>query len=318
MVDAFVVWLINLVGELNAFVASLGIFASGGANKIPYKVDLGTAMADPTAGWLRLNSAAQNAATAMVVDVIGADTIDYTTLLSTFGASTSAVLGTIRIERIGDASKFLVFNLTAVTTPAGYRQFTIVCVGYSSANPFVQGDQVVLSFDRTGDKGLKGDTGDPGSVSLLASYTVGAAVAQIDFLNLFTDTYSKYVIDVDGMSPSAVASLQLYMATGGAVDNGANYSNMTSDGASGSTSSAPLLSAAALSTTSAVTGTFEIRSARSATTKKVIGFRGRLGLMTSYTEGGYTSSAPISGFRLNFSASANISAGTVRVYGFKA
>lgn len=142
--------------QANATAASMNTAASGNANKIPYKIDLGTTMADPTAGWLRFNSATQNAATSMVVDVIGSDNIDYTSLLYTFDDSTSLVLGEIRVEKQGDASKFLVFNLTAMSTPSGYRQFTVSCVGYSTASPFAQADPIVLSFTRSGDKGDMG------------------------------------------------------------------------------------------------------------------------------------------------------------------
>jgi hypothetical protein len=153
---AMVLALKNMIVQLRAFLAAVGILVSGSANKIPYRVDLGTAMTDPTAGWLRLNNATQNAATAMVLDVIGSDNIDYTSLLGTFAASTNPVLGTLRIEKQGDATKFLVFALTAVTTPAGYRQLTATCVQSSAANPFVQGDMVTLSFSRSGDKGVAG------------------------------------------------------------------------------------------------------------------------------------------------------------------
>jgi hypothetical protein len=142
-----------LASQINATEASMGIAAAGGANKIAYKVDLGTTMADPTAGWLRLNNTTQNLATAIVVDVISSDNGGYTELLNTFDDSTSSVLGQIRIEKMGDATKFLVFNLTAMTTPSGYRQFTVACVGFSAASPFIQGDQVALSFQRNGDKG---------------------------------------------------------------------------------------------------------------------------------------------------------------------
>jgi hypothetical protein len=142
--------------QLNALEASIGIIAGGSANKIPYRVDLNTTMADPVTGWMRLNSATQNAATAIAIDVVGGDSVDYTSLIGTFTGSTSAVLGQIRIEKQADASKFLVFALTAMTTPTGYRQLTVVCIGYSSASPFAQGDPVVFSYSRTGDKG---DTG---------------------------------------------------------------------------------------------------------------------------------------------------------------
>jgi hypothetical protein len=154
---AMVLALKKMVTQLRTFLSTIGIIAGGSANKIPYWVDLSsTTMADPGAGKIRLNNAAQNAATALALDLLGSDTVDYTGLLGTFGASTSPVLGQIRIEKLADASKFLLFNLSAVTSPSGYRQLTVVCVQSSSATPFVDGDAVVLSFSRTGDRGLQG------------------------------------------------------------------------------------------------------------------------------------------------------------------
>jgi hypothetical protein len=153
---AMVVALKNMVVQLRAAIASFNIALAGSANKIPYTIDLGTTMADPGAGFLRLNAATQNAATAIALDVIGGDAIDYTGLLASFALAANPVLGTLRIEKQGDASKFLVFSLTAMTTPTGYRQLTVACIGYSSASPFAQGDPVVLSFSRAGNQGAAG------------------------------------------------------------------------------------------------------------------------------------------------------------------
>jgi hypothetical protein len=212
---ALVLALKTMVVQIRAAIASIGIIAGGSANKIPYRIDLNTTMADPVTGWMRLNSATQNAATAMAIDIVGNDSVDYTSLISTFTGPTSAVLGQIRIEKQADASKFLVFALTAMTTPAGYRQLTVACIGYSSANPFAQGDPVVFSYSRTGDKGDPGATGfakfsdrkaagTGGGTSLQApgaynvrtlnttdANTFGATLAS----NAFTLPAGKYVIE---------------------------------------------------------------------------------------------------------------------------
>jgi hypothetical protein len=199
--------------QINATEASMNISAAGGANKVPYKVDLGTTMADPTAGWLRLNSATQNAATAIVTDVVGSDNIDYTNLLNTFDDSTSTTsLGQIRIEKAGDASKFLVFSLTAMTTPAGYRQFTVACVAFSAASPFAQADQVVLSFQRTGDKG---DTGSAATFPILyvreeqPSGTASSSAGAFGVVQCVLNT-----VKVNEISGASLASNQVTLPAG--------------------------------------------------------------------------------------------------------
>lgn len=157
--DAFIAWLIGAPAQFDALAASLNSLAAGSANKLAYTIDLSsTTMADPGAGKLRFNSATQNTATALALDVVGSDTVDYTALIGTFSASTSTVLGTLRLEKAADPTKYLLFNVTALTLPTGYRQLTVTCTASSAASPFVANDAVLLSFSRTGDKGDTGST----------------------------------------------------------------------------------------------------------------------------------------------------------------
>jgi hypothetical protein len=153
------------IAALNAAIASFNSALAGNAYAMLYNVDLSsTADADPGAGKLRFNNATQNLATVLRADVVSADTTDYIKSLDTFDASTSTVKGTIRIVKVGDARKFLVYNVSARAAPAGYRNITVTPVDSSAANPFVNGEQVLLFFQRNGDKGDKGDQGDPGTL----------------------------------------------------------------------------------------------------------------------------------------------------------
>ena len=150
---------------MNAAIASFNGALAGNAYAIPYTVDLSsTADADPGAGKLRFNSATQSAATVLRADLVGADTADYTKSLDTFDASTSTIKGTIRIVKVGDARKFLVFNVTARSSLTGYRNITVTPADFSAASPFIHDEQVLLFFQRTGDKGDKGNQGDPGTL----------------------------------------------------------------------------------------------------------------------------------------------------------
>jgi hypothetical protein len=151
---AMVLALKMMVTQLKAAIASLNTWLAGGAYAIPYTVDLSsTADADPTAGKLRFNAASQNTATMLFADLIGNDTVDYTSILDQFDASTSAVKGQIRIVKQGDPAKFLTFDVTARTAVSGYRKLTVTNTGGSAASPFAANDPVLIKFTRTGDKG---------------------------------------------------------------------------------------------------------------------------------------------------------------------
>jgi hypothetical protein len=160
-VDAFITWLINFVSELVALVAGLNTLAAGGAYSIPYKLLYGTGDIDPGTGNMRLNNATQNAATVLRLDTSSSAGIDVLGLLNDFVASSSTVTGTIRLQKIGDPSKWLTFNVTGMTQMTGYVNVSVVNRGGSAANPFSDTDPVMLFFQRTGDKG---DTGSAGSL----------------------------------------------------------------------------------------------------------------------------------------------------------
>jgi hypothetical protein len=149
----------NLTVELPAFISALSTIASGGAFDIPFKFSATTTAGDPGAGFLRLNSGSISTVTAIYADVVSSDTKDYTALLDTMGASTSTVLGTIKLIKLNDPTKFAHFRLTVLTTQTGYRQLTVTPTAYSDAMPFQLNDIVLFRFFQTGDRGSIGPAG---------------------------------------------------------------------------------------------------------------------------------------------------------------
>ncbi|MFC5551753.1 hypothetical protein [Massilia aerilata] len=173
MVDAFIAWLINFVTELNAFIASLNSLAAGGAYAIPYTFDSSSVMADPGAGKLRLGNPAQNASVYAAINLTSASGAAVSGLLNGFGDSTSAVKGSLRLTKVGDTSKWLVFDITNVSAVNGYKLLTLTPRDSSSASPFANGDAVILHFQRTGDKGAAGDLIAP-TIYVREEYASGA------------------------------------------------------------------------------------------------------------------------------------------------
>lgn len=146
----------QLVSEINATEANMSAYAAGGAYAIPYTFDAATTADDPTPGKLRLNNAAQSSATALHLDLASSATQDVSALLDQLDASTSAVKGKLRLVRVADPDNWLTFDVTARTSLTGYRTLTISNGTGSVASPFVNGDSLVMLFQRTGDKGEMG------------------------------------------------------------------------------------------------------------------------------------------------------------------
>jgi hypothetical protein len=207
----------------NDLAANMTAAAAGGAYALSYTFDPTTADADPGVGKLRLSSATQNAATVLRLDTTSGGS-DVSSILDTFDASTGQTKGAIRLTKMGDPSKFLLFNVTARTAPTGYRNISVVNTGGSSASPFVNGDTLMLFFQRAGDQGAAGSltqvlwvsdekaSGTHGGDGVSATYVVrtlntvkknsitGAAVAS----NQITLPAGTYRLDV--IAPAAVPS----------------------------------------------------------------------------------------------------------------
>lgn len=149
--------IVNIANNIKSYVATA---LNGGAITIRYTFDSTITDADPGAGKLRLSSATQNTSTVIRTDVLDSTSVDWTAILDTLDSSTSTVKGEIRLAKINDATKWLLFQLTARATPSGYRNFTVTCTGSSSANPFVNGDQLLMTYTRVGDKGNTGPQGN--------------------------------------------------------------------------------------------------------------------------------------------------------------
>lgn len=150
----------RFVTEGNAMAAQMTAAANGGGFTIGYVFSTTTTDADPGAGNLRLSNATQNVSTTIRADLTDVGATDWSSVLDTFDDSTSTVKGQIRLTKLTDGTKWLAFNVTAVASPSGYRNITVANIGSSAASPFSNGDYILMTFTRTGDKG---DTGNPGT-----------------------------------------------------------------------------------------------------------------------------------------------------------
>lgn len=193
--DAFLAALPTFRTQANALAAAMNAVAAGTALAIPLTFSTTTTDADPGSGNLRLDNSTQNAATTIRTDLIGSDGSDWTNVLALFDDSTSSIKGYITLKKQNDGTKFLLFSVSAVASPSGYRNITVSNVAYSAASPFADGDAIVLEFTRNGDKG---DTGDAGSISVpLAERTSNTILGSGDKSKLIKITSGTFTQTFD-------------------------------------------------------------------------------------------------------------------------
>lgn len=172
--DAWLAAMPTFISETNALAAAMTAVAAGGAMSIPYSFSSTTTDSDPGAGYLRLDNATQNTATTIRLDPISSAGGDWTNAINTFDDSTSTIKGYIRLSKASDGTKWLIFSVTSLATPSGYVNITVAIIASSAASPFTNGDNIILDFTPTGDKGATGTTGPTNTgIVVLAAQTQG-------------------------------------------------------------------------------------------------------------------------------------------------
>lgn len=156
----------------------------------------------------------------------------------------------------------------------------------------------------------------------LVSATVTTAVTNIDFLNVFTGAYDKYIVEIEGVLPTSPSALNMRLAKAGVVDSTASaYAAPGGEGSTATFSTTLLTMFSDVSSTGiGCSGTVEIRNVNDAAGIKTVGVRG-FAVGNSSTaprnaEGAYNSTA-VSGFRLYWASGTTFAKGTIRVYGIK-
>ena len=140
----------------------------GGAS-FEYNFDSSETDADPGSGNIRLvrtSGEDLTTSTQINIDDNSTNTTDISSYLATIDASTSTIKGHLKITKIGDASAFIMYTISAESDQSGYHTITVSSVDNSGVNPFANGDQLLVTFARTGDKGDKGDQGMKGNDGL--------------------------------------------------------------------------------------------------------------------------------------------------------
>lgn len=215
------VWVTELnawTGQANALATSLNAIASGTAISFQYTFSTTTTDSDPGAGSLRLDNATQNTATTIRLDLVDSVGTTRTDAINLFDDSTSAIRGFITLVKVGDASKWLLFSVSALASHSGYKNVTVANVASSAANPFSDGDSLAVQFTRNGDKG---DTGATGTLS--GAVTGNITGGDYTLSSMMLKDMAEVVVDKGNISAATVTfdysagSVQTYTATGSTV-----------------------------------------------------------------------------------------------------
>ncbi len=145
--------------QANALAAAMTAVAGGGAFSIHYTFDATTTDSDPGAGGLRLSSATQASSTVVRVDPLDSAGNDWTGVIDTFDDSTSSIKGYLKLSKISDGTKWIVFAVTALASPSGYKNLTVTPVTSSASSPFAAGESILLAFSPVANKGDQGAIG---------------------------------------------------------------------------------------------------------------------------------------------------------------
>ncbi|WP_314435576.1 hypothetical protein [Massilia timonae] len=298
--------------QLKALVSSVQALAAGGAYAFPYVFDSSTADGDPGVGKLRLGSTTQNAATVIRMDVQIVGGTDISNVLADLRAATSAVKGSIRLVKMTDPSKWMIFDVTQVALPSGYRNLTASARAASGTNPFANGDALMVYIDRNGDSGTV-----PGATELLAEMNVTTQVAALAFPNVFDSAHDWYLIDIQYLEGAlSVQNFNLTLYVGGVENTGAtSYVSLGANSAS-TNSAAAFFRLATDSKT--LRGLLEIRGVNS-NRPNGIAFDGDQTRPSDVTaialRGQFNSTSNPSGFAIR--GSTGFTAALIRVYGVR-
>ena len=183
---------------------------------MPYTFSAATADADPSAGNLRASTATfvPGAAIVLRMDLVDNLGVTRTAQLDLIGSAANPIKSVVRIQKPGDGSQFVDIVVTAIASPAGYKNITGTVLAASSPAPFANNDSLVVMYVRNGDQGAPGAIA---SYELISSLTITGTPSVLNFSGI-PQTYSDLLWIFD--APISIATT-VWCALS---NNGANYS----------------------------------------------------------------------------------------------
>jgi hypothetical protein len=137
-----------------------GAEGSFGGITFDYTFSTDTLNNDPGVGTLKFNNGTFSSATALFIDDRDDNFVDIQPFLRTIDDSTSPIKGHFKVTKKSQPEVFQIFTISALTEVTGY--FNVTCVFVNGNGSFSDGEDITITFARTGDAGATGATGAQG------------------------------------------------------------------------------------------------------------------------------------------------------------
>jgi hypothetical protein len=138
-----------------------GTTGSFGGVTFDYTFSTDTTTSDPGVGTLKFSNTSINSAGNLYMDDRDDNFTDIQPFLRTIDDSTSPIKGHFKVSENGSPENFAVFTITSVQELSGYFNIISSYVN-GSVTSFTDGEDVVITFARTGDIGATGSQGTTG------------------------------------------------------------------------------------------------------------------------------------------------------------
>ena len=112
-----------------------------------------------------------SSASVLYIDDVDLDSTDIHQFLKTIDDSTSTVKGHFKMSKQADQGVFALYTINSLVDDATH--FNVNCTYLSGSGSFSNGDDVFLTFARTGDKGDQGVAGATGATGPTGAGTTG-------------------------------------------------------------------------------------------------------------------------------------------------
>jgi len=151
-----------------------------------------TAASDPGASKLKASNTDLSLATTLRFDDLDSTANDAQAFIRTFDDSTNpTVKGILKLSEELDATRYVIYEVTAVTEQAGYFDVAVTHV-VGSVTSFATGKSILASYSRSGDKGL-GETGFLNASMALNQESSITLTQSLDAIGKFTAMVTKEV-----------------------------------------------------------------------------------------------------------------------------
>ena len=134
----------------------------GGAS-FDYTFDTSVTNTDPGLGKLKFNNASLNLATILLIDDVDDTSSDIQEYVRGINNSSASIKGHFRISKKSNLSVFALFAISSVSEEQGWFNLGCSFVSGSSNTPFVNSDDILITFARTGIQGAQGIQGPQGT-----------------------------------------------------------------------------------------------------------------------------------------------------------